>query len=133
MKVSSKSEHALHAMLYVAAMKDRICTIDEISVNEKIPREYLAKILRELVRKGLLRSFKGIFGGYKLAKSPGRISFLDIIEAMDGPLTLVSCVNNNHGRSGKQKRKYCTAQFFWVPLQYKLKDALKEMTLDKGL
>jgi Rrf2 family protein len=130
MKVSSKSEHALHAMLYIAATKDQICTIDEISDNEKIPREYLAKILRELVRKGLLKSYKGIFGGYKLAKSPQKISFLNIIEAMDGPLTLISCVDDSHGKS--RKRKYCTAQFFWVPLQYKLKDALKEMTLDKG-
>jgi Rrf2 family protein len=133
MRVSSRSEHALHAMLYIAAMKDRICTIDEISENENIPREYLAKVLRELVKKGLLKSFKGIFGGYRLAKAPGKISFLNIIEAMDGPLTLISCVNHNHAKAGKQKRKYCSGQFFWVPLQYKLKDALHEMTLEKGM
>jgi Rrf2 family protein len=131
MKVSSKSEHALHAMLYVAAMGEHVCTIDEISQEEKIPREYLAKILKELVRSGLLRSFKGIYGGYKVAKPPQKISFLSIMEAMDGPLSIISCANDTHSKTNKTKRKYCGAQIFWIPLQDKLKEALKDMTLDK--
>jgi Rrf2 family protein len=131
MKVSSKSEHAIHAMMYVAAMGDHACTIDEIAEQESIPREYLAKILNELTRTGFLKSFKGIFGGYKVAKPPHKISFLNIIEAMDGPLQIISCANDSHSRSGKPKRKYCMGQVFWIPLQDKLKDTLKEMTLDK--
>jgi Rrf2 family transcriptional regulator, iron-sulfur cluster assembly transcription factor len=129
MKVSSKAEHAIHAMLYVAATPQHVCTIDEIADQESIPREFLAKILRELVKKKLLRSFKGIYGGYKLGKSPEQISFLNIIEAMDGPLLVVSCADDRH--KGRPKRRYCTAQVFWIPLQDKLKGTLKEMTLDK--
>jgi Rrf2 family transcriptional regulator, iron-sulfur cluster assembly transcription factor len=131
MKVSVKAEHAIHAMLYVAAMKDKVSSINEIAEQESIPREYLAKILRELVMTGLLKSHRGYFGGYKLAKPANKISFLDIIEAMDGTLRIVSCVDDHHSKAGKPKRKYCTAQVFWVPLQYKLKETLSEMTLDK--
>ncbi len=130
MKVSSKSEHALHAMLYIAAMGDNPCTINEIAEHESIPREYLAKILKALVESGMLKSYRGIFGGYKIAKPPQKISFLNIIEAMDGPLMIISCANDVH-KSRRPKREYCAGQTFWIPLQDKLKEALKEMTLDK--
>ena len=132
MKVSSKSEHALHAMLYISAVSDHPCTINEVAEQEKIPREYLAKILKELVTKGYLRSFKGIFGGYKLAKPSNKISFLNIIEAMDGPLAVISCANDSHAKTGKPKRKFCSAQIFWIPLQDKLRESLSGMTLDRA-
>ena len=130
MKVSSKSEHALHAMLYIAAAGNHACTINEIAEHESIPREYLAKILKALVESGLLKSYRGIFGGYTAAKPPQKISFLNIIEAMDGPLMLISCANDTH-KSRRPKRDYCAGQVFWIPLQDKLKEALKDMTLDK--
>jgi len=131
MKVSSKSEHALHAMLYITAKGDDISTISEIAEQEQIPREYLAKVLKELREKGFLKSFRGIAGGYKLAKKPQRVSFLNIIEAMDGPLSLIACAEDSHLKSGKPRRKYCAAQIFWIPLQDKLKDALSHITLDQ--
>jgi Rrf2 family transcriptional regulator, iron-sulfur cluster assembly transcription factor len=130
MKVSAKAEHALHAMLYIAAKGENISTISEVAEQEQIPRDFLAKVLKELTLKGLLKSFKGINGGYKLGKAPQKISFLNIIEAMDGPLCIVSCADDTHSRGAKAKRKYCTAQIFWIPLQDKLKDAIGHMTLD---
>jgi Rrf2 family protein len=132
MKVSNKSEHAIHAMLYIAAQKDRVCTIREVAEQESIPREYLAKILRELTDKGFLKSFRGIEGGYKMAKAPQRVSFLNIIEAMDGPLSIISCASDTHAKRGKPRRKYCRGQIFWLPLQDKLKDALGHVTLDQA-
>lgn len=133
MKVSAKAEHALHAMLYISAKGDDLSTITEVAEQEQIPRDFLAKVLKELTVKGLLKSFKGINGGYKLSKAPQKISFLNIIEAMDGPLCVVSCADDTHSRGAKSKRKYCTAQVFWIPLQDKLKDALSHMTLDKAV
>jgi Rrf2 family protein len=133
MKVSNRSEHALHAMLYIAAKGDGISTISEVAEQEQIPREYLAKILKELTNKGFLNSFKGILGGYKLAKAPHKVSFLNIIEALDGPLSIISCAKDAHVKGGKSKRRYCAAQIFWIPLQDKLKDALSHMTLDQAI
>ena len=131
MKVSSRSEHAFHAMLYIAAKGDGTCTISEIAEQELIPRAYLAKILVKLTRKGLLKSFKGITGGYKLAKVPQNVSFLNIIEAMDGPLSIISCAHDTHVKGRKPRRRYCAGQMFWIPLEDKLKDALSHMTLDQ--
>jgi Rrf2 family protein len=132
MEVSNKADYAFHAMLYVAAMGNQhLCTINEIAEQERIPREYLAKILKELVGKGYLRSYKGIHGGYKLAKAAGDISFLSIIEAMDGPFSIISCTSPNHSKEGNLKRQKCAGYSFWGPLQDKLRDSFKDMTLDK--
>jgi Rrf2 family protein len=133
MKVSNKAEHALHAMLYIAATGDHNCTINEIAEQAIIPREYLAKILKELTEKKYLKSYKGKYGGYKLAKPSKNISFLNIIEAMDGPLSVISCANDTHKKGSNPKRRYCAGQVFWIPLQDKLEDALSSMTLDKIL
>ncbi len=132
MKVSSKADHAIHAMVYIAAVNGKQnSTINQISEEAEIPRDYAAKILKDLVTAGYLRSVKGIYGGYRLAKPASKISFLNIIEAMDGPLQLISCADDRHRRKPNQKRKYCVGQVFWIPLQDRLKDTLNHMTLDQ--
>jgi Rrf2 family protein len=133
LRVSNKSEHALHAMLFIAGSGEKVCPINEIAEKESIPREYLAKILKQLTEKGFLKSYKGIYGGYKLAKAPQKISFLNIMESMDGPFSIISCANDTHFNKGKKKRQFCTAQVFWIPLQDKLREALGSMTLDKAV
>lgn len=83
MQISKKSVYAIKSLLYISAYKDkRLCTINEIAEHEDIPREYLAKILKELSKKGFLTSFKGVKGGYRLTKSRNEITFLDVIKAI---------------------------------------------------
>jgi Rrf2 family protein len=59
---------------------------EAISKQYNIPLEYLLKILHQLVRGGVLRSKRGPRGGFSLAKKPEDINFLQIIEAVEGPL-----------------------------------------------
>ena len=65
--------------------KDRLGSINSISQAEKVPREFLAKILKDLTRGGILRSFQGVTGGYRLSKAAKDVSFLNVIEIIDGP------------------------------------------------
>jgi Rrf2 family protein len=51
----------------------------------------MAKVLQRLARRGLLSSHQGTHGGYRLAKAPSAISVADIIQAIDGPLTVTAC------------------------------------------
>lgn len=86
MKISRKALYAIRALTYVAAANDdHLCTITEIAQKEEIPREYIARILKELTAKGFLTSYRGIRGGYRLNRSPDEISFLSILEAVQGP------------------------------------------------
>jgi Rrf2 family protein len=132
MKVSNKADYALHAMLYIASVNGkRLCTIDGIAEAENIPREYLAKILKELTQKGFLNSVKGIHGGYRLAKPRNEITFLDIIEAIEGPLVLAFCNMTEGERSGSHKRGQCAATPFFEELRKKVAKDLGGMGLGK--
>ncbi len=81
-------------MLEVAARIERAtpATRDEVSEAQNIPRRYLATILNDLRRAGLVTASRGPEGGYRLAKNPELISLADVIRAVDGPLTQVGGV-----------------------------------------
>ena len=133
MQISRKADYAIRALIYVAAINGRrTCSINEIAENEKIPREYLAKILKELTQKGFLISYKGVNGGYKIAKSRDEISFLDILEATQGPFVLSSCNQEYRGEEpGCKGKDACASYEFWTDLHKKLKDIMAGMSLAK--
>ena len=112
MQISRKADYAIRALIYVAALNGRrTCSINEIAENEKIPREYLAKILKELTQKGFLISYKGVNGGYKIARDRGTISFLDILEATQGPFVLSSCNQDYRSKIAKGTGKPAQEEF----------------------
>jgi Rrf2 family transcriptional regulator, cysteine metabolism repressor len=63
----------------------------EIATQYHIPAELLAKVLQKLARKGLLVSQHGMNGGYVLARDPARISIVDVVEALEGPISITPC------------------------------------------
>ncbi len=87
MKVSRSTGYGLLAVGYIAQHRDeKIILSDTISQKYDIPLEYLLKIMQQLVRVGVLRSKRGPRGGFSLAKSPNKITMLEIVEAVEGPL-----------------------------------------------
>ena len=132
MQISRKADYAIRALIYVAALNGRrTCSINEIAENEKIPREYLAKILKELTQKGFLISYKGVNGGYKIARDRSTISFLDILEATQGPFVLSSCNQDYPDDQGCKGKEDCASFGFWDDLHKKLKGIMAEMNLGK--
>ena len=88
MKISRSTGYALLAIGYLAKNKDqKIILSQSISKKYKIPLEYLLKIMQQLVKANILRSKRGPRGGFSLAKSVSKISMLEIIEAVEGPMT----------------------------------------------
>ena len=129
MQISRKSDYALRAMVYIAAWEnDKICSINEISEAEKVPREYLAKILKELSLQGLLHSYKGINGGYRLARSRDEITFLDIIESMQGKIAVNDCIRHTD-ESGCSKKPECAMHPFWQAEQQRVTESLRSVKL----
>lgn len=132
MQISRKADYAIRALIYVAAVNgQRTCSINEIAENEKIPREYLAKILKELTQKGFLISYKGVNGGYRMAKPREGISFLNILEATQGPFVLSSCNTVDYNDAGLKDKDKSASFPFWDDLHKKLKKVFSEMTLGK--
>jgi Rrf2 family protein len=92
LRLSKKADYALIAMKHLALRGDRASSsAREIAELYGIPIELMAKVLQRLVRRGLLASHHGTRGGYQLARSPIQISVADVIQAIDGPVTVTAC------------------------------------------
>jgi Rrf2 family protein len=92
LRLSKKADYALIAMKYLATRRDQAsASAREIAEQYDIPIELLAKVLQRLARRGLVTSHQGTRGGYRLARPVAQISVADIIQAIDGPLTVTAC------------------------------------------
>lgn len=98
LRLSKKSDYALIAMKHLATRQDATasCSAREISEAYAIPLELLAKILQRLVRARLLVSVQGTRGGYRLARAAAVMTVADIIQAVDGPVTVTACSPDDH-------------------------------------
>jgi Rrf2 family protein len=87
MKLSRASSYALHALEYLAARgQDAKATSHHVAEARGIPEGFLLKVLKPLVSAGVLRSLKGPNGGYRLARPAAKITLLEVVEAVGGPI-----------------------------------------------
>jgi Rrf2 family protein len=97
LRLSKKADYALLAMRHLAANGDHgAVSARELAETYDIPPELLAKVLQKLVRAHLLESHQGIRGGYGLARAAAGMSVADVIQAIDGPLTVTACSEVDH-------------------------------------
>jgi len=97
LRLSKKADYALLAVRHLAAHSEReAVSARELAESYDIPPELLAKVLQKLVRAKLLESHQGIRGGYGLARPAAAMSVADVIQAVDGPLTMTSCTEADH-------------------------------------
>jgi Rrf2 family transcriptional regulator, cysteine metabolism repressor len=88
MKVSRTIAYAIHATLQLSAGERGVpVPCSQLASEGQMPERFLLQILRSLVTHGLLRSTRGVEGGYCLARPPEQISLRDIVESFDNPLT----------------------------------------------
>ncbi len=87
MKLSRTVSYAVRAMLQLA-QSDPATPVpcSRLASRGEMPERFLLQILRVLVTRGILRSTRGVEGGYALTRPPDQISLLDVIEALEGPL-----------------------------------------------
>jgi len=90
-RLSKKADYGLIALKHLAMHADESISAREIAVQYHIPAELLAKVLQKLAGKGLLVSQHGMNGGYVLARDPARISIVDVVEALEGPISITPC------------------------------------------
>ena len=94
LRLSKKADYALIAMNHLARTQGSPCastSARDIAERYDIPIELMAKVLQLLARRGLLTSHQGTRGGYRLSRGASAISVADIIQAIDGPLTVTAC------------------------------------------
>jgi len=92
--LTQRSRYALRALIFIARAEGVApVPISVIAADQKLPRKFLEIILLELKNGGLVISYRGKMGGYRLARPASEISFGEIIRLIEGPLALVPCVS----------------------------------------
>ena len=128
LRLTNAAEYAIRSMLYIASLPDdRTVLRSEVAEAQNIPPSFMAKILRGLVRAGLLRSSRGVHGGFALSRPASEINLLEIVEAMEGPVALTACVPDP---SGCEHSSNCPASAVWMTVQEKIGEILRNATLE---
>lgn len=92
--LTQRSRYALRALIFIARSGGVApVPISVIAEDQKLPRKFLEAILLDLKNGGLVNSYRGKMGGYRLARPASQISFGEIIRLIEGPLALVPCVS----------------------------------------
>ncbi len=127
-KVSKKSQYGLRAMVLLAKNYNdpkgapQVLSTKIISEKEGIPFDFLEKIILQMEKSGLVKSKKGVQGGYILSRSPGKISTNDIVFVLEGKESTVDC-----SFCGKSKK--CLTKNVWKKIDRAINKTLKSITL----
>ncbi len=127
LRVTCGSDYAIRGVIYLALRAPKgTMLISEIAEAHDIPERYLAKIFQGLARQGVLRSARGIGGGFALARRPDRITLMDIVKACEGPLRVSKCLSK---KGECDKKEICGMCYVWEALQSNILSALKQTTI----
>ncbi|MBF0501371.1 MAG: Rrf2 family transcriptional regulator [Candidatus Riflebacteria bacterium] len=92
MQFSVGVEYAFHSLFYLIGLpQGKIVGIKDLAALNRLTETYLSKIFSKLRKGGIVRSVPGVKGGYELAREPGKISFWDVIEAVEGSSHFFQC------------------------------------------
>jgi Rrf2 family protein len=128
--LSRSAAYAIRAMTFLAAQPPgKLAGAEEIAASERIPKPFLWKILRTLAQRRLIRSFKGLHGGYELARPPSQVTLQDIVGAADntdGGRLLEGCVLGLPQCSGQNA---CPLHAKWQEIRAQIAAMLQQVTL----
>jgi Rrf2 family protein len=129
LRISRKIEYGLRAMVFLASVPDgEVVPFREIARRMDVPEDFIAKILKTLVARHMLKSTRGAKGGYRLAKPAAQISFLDVIEAVEGPVSVNVCQDRH---DACRLSRACTMYHVWKEGQERMLEVYRSATLDK--
>lgn len=127
MKITRKSDYGLRAMVELAKHYDEApVPIAEIASAQSIPDPFTEKIMQELKGERLIQATHGRGGGYSLKRAPEQISVKAIIEALEGPVALVSCLDP---ALQCMIEEGCPTSEFWAVINDRFERALGATTL----
>ena len=127
MKLTTRSRYGTRMMLDLAAHHDQGPTpLKEIAKRQDLSVKYLEQLIIPLKAAGLIRSVRGARGGYSLARKPETINVGQIIEVLEGGLTLVDCVGDP---AICERDKQCPTRDIWLRMSQRLMEELSGLSL----
>ena len=123
-RVSKLTDYAVIIVAFFSKFPGVIFQTREIAVNTKISKPTVSKILKQLTNNGLLVSHRGASGGYVLSISPLVISIADVIQIMEGPVSITECNLKEHHCFNDDN---CSTKFVWQIINKKIMQTLNQI------
>jgi len=128
--INRETDYAIRCVLHLARKAGEVIMVNEISRKNDIPKSFLAKILQKLTKAEIVRSFRGVKGGYQFSKEPSKINLLHVIETIQGPIFLNKCMVD---RKACSRRKTCTVHPLWNIMAECLTERLQGCNIEELL
>ena len=129
MKLSRETDYGLQGLIYLARRRqDRLVGLEDIAKAQHLPRSFLAKTFQKFARHGLVRSSRGVDGGFVLARHPATVTLREIVEAVEGPDLFDRCVFWSD-RCGDQNP--CPLHARWALLKEQSAKLFEKTTLEE--
>ena len=129
MIITRATEYSIRAVLHLAARYPaEVVSKQEICDAEGVTPAFLTKILQPLIRSGLVRSKRGVAGGFALARNPAKLTQLDVMQVVEEPLTLNQCLLEGH-----QCERECTCPVhrMWAEAREKIEGVFSGKSLSQ--
>jgi Rrf2 family iron-sulfur cluster assembly transcriptional regulator len=131
MKLTTRGNYAIAAMLYLAVNEEKKhIALREIATQLDLSENYLRQLFMELRQQNLVCSLRGVGGGYYLSLDPLDISVLSIVEAVEGQVFVVPCLDDECSDECNRQQK-CSARIIWDKLNVSIKDKLSKLSLQE--
>ena len=129
MQFTRAEEYGMFGVLYLAETeRSRVVPLSEISQAKDIPEKFLAKIFQSLSKSGVIRSHRGVRGGFSLAKDPTEVTLKEVLETIQGPYHLMRCTEDKRACI-KDPSEYCALREVLVLAEKRLLSVFEEFTL----
>ncbi|WP_047154615.1 RrF2 family transcriptional regulator [Aneurinibacillus tyrosinisolvens] len=128
MKISSRGEYSLRALIVLGQHTDQVIPINEIAAQTLVPVQYLEQILLQLKMHGFVKSKRGAQGGYTLCKQPAEICIGEVVRKLEGPLAPMGCVSLTSYESCSMEGN-CLLKPLWALVRDTIAHVLDNTTL----
>jgi Rrf2 family protein len=133
MKISKRGEYALRALIDLGIASELgwpMLQVSELATKEKLPIKFLEQIFTQLKTAGYVKSRRGKFGGYSLARPMNRIKFGEVIRLIDGPLAPIRCVSQtSYERCSCPDEAHCGLRILMFDVRNAISTILDRYTL----
>lgn len=124
--ISREADYSVRIMVHMASSAGNRFQAKTLAKEEFIPESFLSKILQTLIKHRVVRSFRGVGGGYQLAVDPARLSLYRLVEMVEGPIGLNACVISG---VGCELRPQCAVHEVWAEAQAQLRKTLEGISI----
>ena len=126
-RLSRLADYAVALMTHIADRPDNLRTTPQLAMIMRLSAPTVSKVLNKLTRAGLLVSYRGVDGGYTLARAPRDVSIAEVISAVDGPIAMTDCIEDSPGACFLETT--CPARAGWQKINDAIRGALEGVTL----